>query len=407
MKAQRNILIENLGEKCTFEKEVEIVERKGIGHPDSICDAVMEEISIALSREYLSQFGRVLHYNVDKGMLIAGEVNHKFGGGTVIEPMRLIIGDRATFEYEGISVPVEKIAVNTAKKWIRDNLRFVEPDKDINFQVELKPGSPELAGIFFRNSGVHLANDTSAAVGYAPLTPTERIVLDVEHYLNSSWFKEQFPSSGEDVKVMGYRVGGNLYLTIAMPLVDRFIDSSASYFKQKEEILENLTEFANDKKSRDLKEIFIYLNTLDDPKKGIEGVYLSVTGTSAEDADSGEVGRGNRANGVISLNRPMGAEAAAGKNPVSHVGKIYSILTHRIANEIINTVDGVREVYIWLASQIGRPIDEPQVVSAQLVLKPGASISKIESLVHEVIDLELSNINSFTSDLAEGKYRVW
>jgi len=407
VKKQRNILVENLFGKPVFEHEVEIVERKGVGHPDSICDAIMEEISIALSREYLSRYGRVLHHNIDKGLLVAGEVERRPGGGRVVEPMRLIIGDRATFEADGVRIPVESIAVNTAKRWIRDNLRFVDPEKDFEFEVELKPGSPELTDIFMRAKGVYLANDTSAAVGYAPLTSTERMVLGLEHYLNSSGFKEQYPAAGEDVKVMGYRTGRDLQLTVAMPLIDRFIDSIESYFAQRRQILDQANEFMNSKKPDDLNSVKVYLNTLDNPDRGMDGVYLSVTGTSAEDADSGEVGRGNRVNGVIALNRPMGTEAAAGKNPVSHVGKIYTILTHRIANEIYNAIEGIKEVYIWLSSQIGTPIDEPKVASAQLILEPGISMEKVAPLVREVIDLELANISSFTSDLAEGKYRVW
>ncbi|MCL6472373.1 MAG: methionine adenosyltransferase [Firmicutes bacterium] len=407
MKKARNILVEELAGKPVFEQGVEIVERKGIGHPDSICDAIMEEISIALSREYLSRFGRILHHNTDKGLLVAGEVAHRFGGGVVVEPMRLIIGDRATFGFDAELVPVDKIAITTAQKWIRDNLRFVNPDEDMVFDVELKPGSPELADIFMRATPVPLANDTSAAVGYAPLSPTEKMVLDIEHYLNSSGFKDEFPSSGEDIKVMGYRTGEDLRLIIAMPLIDRFVDGVESYFKQKQDILQAAIDFANERKTKDLKNVYIDLNTLDDPKRGMDGVYLTVTGTSAEDADSGEVGRGNRVNGVIALNRPTGAEAAAGKNPTSHVGKIYTILTHRIANEVYNAVQGIKEIYVWLCSEIGAPIDEPKVASAQLRLEPGVSIDKITPLVQEVIDLELSNIKAFTSELAEGRYRVY
>ena len=409
VKKSRNVNVENLSGKAVYEHEVEIVERKGVGHPDSICDAVMEDISIALSREYLSRFGRVLHHNIDKGLLIAGEVEHRFGGGMVTEPMRLIIGDRATFEFEGERVAVDTIAVDTAKMWIRDNLKFVDPERDFEFDVEIKPGSPELTDIFRREqqSGILAANDTSAAVGYAPLSPTERMVLGTEHYLNSSGFKELFPASGTDVKVMGYRTGKNLSLTIAMPLVDRFIDSIEAYFEKKGDILDSATEYVNGRKGADFENIYVYFNTLDDPTRGMDGIYTSVTGTSAEDADSGEVGRGNRVNGVIALNRPMGTEAAAGKNPVSHVGKIYTVLSHRIANEVYSAVEGAKEVYIWLCSQIGQPIDEPKIASAQLILEPGVNIEKVNSLVKEVIDLELANINSFTTDLAEGKYRVW
>jgi S-adenosylmethionine synthetase len=385
---------------------VEIVERKGIGHPDSICDAVMDEISVALSKEYISQTGSVLHHNIDKGLLVAGSAEHRLGGGRVTEPMRLIIGDRATFSTGDIDIPVEEIAIETAKRWFRDNLRFVDPEKDVRYEVELKPGSPELVDIFTRQKGLLDANDTSAAVGYAPLTETERLVIAAEQYLNSSAFKNEFPAAGEDVKVMGFRAGKDLHLTIAMPLVDRFIDSEKTYFTQKKEILEAIQDFTNRKKS-ELNEVKVYLNTLDKPGRGLGGMYLSVTGTSAEDADSGEVGRGNRVNGVIPLNRPMGTEAAAGKNPVSHVGKIYNLLTHHIASAIYNSIPGISEVYVWLCSQIGVTIDKPLIASAQVVLEKGVLLEKISSKVTEIIDFELANIGSFTEELAIGKYRVW
>jgi S-adenosylmethionine synthetase len=78
----------------------------------------------------------------------------------------------------------------------------------------------------------------------------------------------------------------------------------------------------------------IHFNALEEVGRCLGGTYLSLLGTSAEDADSGQVGRGNRVNGLIAMNRPMGTEATTGKNPVSHVGKIYSVLAHRLARQI-------------------------------------------------------------------------
>jgi S-adenosylmethionine synthetase len=106
-------------------------------------------------------------------------------------------------------------------------------------------------------------------------------------------------------------------------------------------------------------------------------MYLSVLGTSAEDADSGAVGRGNQVNGIIALHRPRGSEAAAGKNPVSHVGKIYSVLTHLLAEQIYTQVSGVREVVVWLCSRIGDPVDRPQVVSVEVKLKAGTKLAEV------------------------------
>ena len=396
-------IFEALNRLTIDQQRVELVERKGLGHPDSICDAVMEEISLALCREYQSAFGRLLHYNVDKCLLVAGEAEPRLGGGKVIEPMRLIFGDRATAECGGKRIEIGAIAEAAARTWLRGNLRHVDPERHMIFQNELKEGSPELTDVFERR--IMGANDTSAAVGYAPLSETERVILAGERHLNSAEFKQRFPEAGEDVKVMGYRRDRELTLTIALAFVDRFVPSLASYFARKQEI-------AADVKNRLARElsaidsIHVAINTLDDPARGGDGMYLTVLGTSAEGGDGGQVGRGNKANGVISLNRPIGAEAAAGKNPVSHVGKIYTLLTQRLAAEIHATVPGVREVYLWMGSQIGAPIDHPAIVSAELILADDCALSDAQPGVEAVIERGLATMNDFTERLIRGEWPV-
>lgn len=400
----RNIIVDSLKQTPLERQQLEIVERKGLGHPDYICDAIMERVSVSLSREYLKRVGAILHHNVDKSLLVAGKVEHKFGGGFVQEPMLLIFGDRATFEADGVQVPVKEIAVQTAKEWFKKNLRFVDPDKHVRYQVELKPGSPELVDIFKRKGKVLGANDTSAAVGYAPMSRTEKIVFETERYVNSPEFKRRFPEAGEDVKVMGLRKNNELILTISMAFVDRFVESEKDYFRKKSEILEEIRRHV--KENNDFEKIEVYLNTLDVEGRGISGTYLTVLGTSAESGDSGQVGRGNRVNGVIPLNRPLCSEAAAGKNPVSHVGKIYNLLTHHIANKVYENVSGIEEVYIWLLSQIGKPIDQPAIAAAQVVMKQNNSFENIRKEIIEVVDMELERIDKFCVDLAEGKISV-
>jgi len=394
----------NGSKRTPLEKQqIEIVERKGVGHPDSMCDAIMDQVSVGLSRAYLDKFGAIMHHNADKSLLVAGNVECRFGGGVVKEPMLLIFGDRATFEVDGVSIPVEEIAIQTAKDWLRENLRFVDPDKHMKYQVELKPGSQGLTDIFKRGECMLGANDTSAAVGYAPLTRTENMVLDTERYVNSKDFKKRFPESGEDVKVMGYRNGANLNLTVAMAFVDRFVESEKDYMRKKADIQADVQEFANAKGV--FEKVNVYVNTLDVEGRGADGVYLTVLGTAADGADSGQVGRGNKVNGVISLNRPIGTEAAAGKNPVSHVGKIYNALTHQIARSVCEQVPEVAETYIWLLSQIGKPIDQPAIAAAQVILNSG-SLEKVQGRITEVIDSELANIEDFCKQLVYGKILV-
>lgn len=402
----RNILIDSLRQTPLEKQKLEIVERKGLGHPDFICDAVMDRVSVNLSKEYLERVGAIMHHNVDKSLLVAGEVETRFGGGSVKKPMLLIFGDRATFEAEGVGIPVREIAIQTAKEWFKENLRFVDPEKHVRYQAEMKPGSSGLVDIFKRKEKGKVlgANDTSAAVGYAPMTKTERIVLKTERYVNHKDFKRKFPESGEDVKVMGFRKGNELNLTVSMAFVDRFAESEKDYFKKKTDILEDIKGFVEE--NTDFYGITVDLNTLDVEGRGLGGIYLTVLGTSADGADSGQVGRGNRVNGVISLNRPLCSEAAAGKNPVSHVGKIYNLLTHRIANHIYEKVPGIEEVYIWLLSQIGNPIDQPAIAAAQTVMKPGVSFENVRKDIEEVMNFELENIDKFCMELACGKIPI-
>ncbi len=397
-------MVDALRQTPLEQQKLEIVERKGLGHPDFICDNIMDKISVKLSQEYIKRAGRILHHNIDKSLLAAGEAEPRFGGGLIKQPMLLIIGDRATFDVNGDKLPIKDIAVKTAKEWFKERLRFVDPEKHVSYQVELKPGHPELMDIFERKGRVLGANDTSAAVGYAPMTRTEKIVLETEKFVNSPEFKKRFPESGEDVKVMASRISNDLRLTMCMSFVDRFVKSESDYFKKKVAIHEEITRYV--KSRNDFDHVVIDLNTLDKKGRGIDGVYVTVLGTSAEGGDSGQVGRGNRTNGVIPLNRPYCSEAAAGKNPVSHVGKIYNTLTHKMAGEVYRQVSGLEEVYIWLLSEIGKPIDDPAVAGVQVVMEGNNSFENVKKDIRDVVNQELENIDKFTEQLAKGKIPI-
>ncbi len=135
-------------------------------------------------------------------------------------------------------------------------------------------------------------------------------------------------------------------------------------------------------------------------------MYLTVLGTSAETGDSGQVGRGNNVLGIIPLNRPVSSEAAAGKNPVSHVGKIYNLLSYRIANEIIEKVNGIKETYVWLLSEIGQPINLPSIVSTQIIPNKGIDLKEVEPQIEEVISNEFENLEEFSRKIAYGEIEV-
>lgn len=401
----RNILVDSLKQTPLEEKNFEIVERKGIGHPDTICDAIMDRVSVSLSREYLEKFGDIMHHNADKSLLVAGDTEPRFGGGVVKAPMLLIFGDRATSEVSGVKIPVSEITIQAAKSWVKENLRFVDPEKHLRYQVELKPGSPELMDIFNRKGKVLGANDTSAAVGYAPMTQTETMVLQAERFINSPDFKKRFPMAGEDVKVMGLRKNSDLHLTVGVAFVDKYVESEDAYFEMRTGMSDEILKFVRERTN--FKNVSIQLNTLDAKGRGVYGTYLTVLGTSAESGDSGQVGRGNRVNGVFPLNRPLCSEAAAGKNPVSHAGKIYNLLTHHIANQVYNQVEGIREIYVWLLSKIGEPIDQPVIASAHVIMEEGAVFNDASHEINRVIDYELEHIDKFCEALAYGRLQIY
>lgn len=397
------VTIEQLHQLPAARRRTEHVERKGTGHPDTICDCVMEAGSLALCQAYIEACGRVLHHNLDKGLLVAGQSAPQPGGGQVLKPMRLVFGDRATAEVNGRRIAVGEIVEAASQKWLHEHLRFVEPTAHVVYQNEIQPGSPELVDIFARAQLA--ANDTSAAVGYAPLTETEQLVLKAEHYLNSVAYKKRFPEIGEDIKVMAFRRDRILSLTIAAAFVDRFIPDARNYFERKAAVREDLQRYLETGLTT-LDKLDVAVNTLDDPSRGASGMYLTVLGTSADGADGGEVGRGNRVNGLISLHRPMSTEAAAGKNPVSHVGKIYNLLAHEMAGRICESVPGVEEATVWLCSQIGRPLHDPWSVAVELVPKSDSDAVELEPAVQAVIAAELQGLPAFVGRLVRGELPV-
>lgn len=401
MPLSADIVVEALADVPVARRRIELVERKGLGHPDTICDSLVEAVSLALNRLYLEGAGVILHYNVDKALLAAGQCPKGFGWGEVRQPMELTLGDRATFEVDGRRLAVEATARAAVDAWVGAHLPHVRPGKDLTVRFVLAPGSEELRRIFKDAAGPVVSNDTCGASGYAPLSPTEQLVLDVEAYLNGADFKRAFPDTGQDVKVFAARRDDRVDLTVAMPLLCTATPSERAYFRRKDEILAALARrfrtapFAID----------WALNSLDRPGCGAEGAYLTLTGTSAEDADSGQVGRGNRANGLIAFSRPVGGEAAPGKNPVAHVGKIYALLSHRLARLIHARCPEALEVYVHLAARIGQPVDRPWT-GVQLALPSGTTAADLEGAVREVVEAELERLPEFRAALIRGDYPI-
>jgi S-adenosylmethionine synthetase len=361
-------------------RNTELVERKGLGHPDSISDGIAESVSRTLSREYRDRFGRVLHHNTDEVQLVAGNSDPGWGEGEVISPMYILLAGRATKEFDGEKIPVDEIALDAAKEYISENFKKLEP-RHVEFESRIGETSSDLKEIF--SEELPKSNDTSFGVDHSPFSPTEKIVRNLEGKLHS-----EIPEVGEDVKLMGLRQSGVLKLTVAAAVIAEKVAGPKEYREVLDKIRDTARDFIRKKSALEPE---IHVNTADEPSD--DSYYITVTGTSAEMGDDGSVGRGNRTNGLITPHRSMSLEAASGKNPVTHVGKIYNLL----AKEIADTVGG-RDQFaeVKILSQIGAPLDKPQTVEIE------ASVD--ESRVEDVVEEKLSSVEEIRDRCVRGEY---
>ncbi|MFX1443111.1 MAG: methionine adenosyltransferase [Promethearchaeota archaeon] len=393
----------------------EIVERKGIGHPDSVCDAAADACSRALCTYYFENFGRYYHHNVDKAALVGGISKPEFGGGLILEPEYFLIVGRAisqilkenNLEY----IPVATICLDACRQVVGNIFRNIDikSNHHIQFDYAVRPGSIDLTGVFEESDAkeqVPLANDTSFGVGYAPYSDVEKIALEGERLLNSDAFKDKCPASGEDIKIMVQRVDKDIDITVCGAMVTKYINDKDEYVNYTNQMKDAVLDLAA--KIIPEKNCECSVNVGDNIEKGI--LYLTITGTSAEAGDDGEVGRGNRSNGLITPCRTMSLEAVCGKNPINHVGKIYNVLSTEIAREIYERGQGdIIEAHVKLLSQIGRPITDPWINSISLIPADNVNFSSITKIAEEVSVEKLSkeNLIDLRERLIAGKVQVF
>ncbi len=366
----------------------EVVERKGVGHPDTMSDGLADALGVALCREYLARFGAVLHHNVDKALLAGGASRPRFGGGEVVEPAEVILAGRATTDVGGARVDLDAIVREVVARWLRDHLRYVDPARHVRVGHRVRAGSADLTALF--SAGDALANDTSIGVGHAPRSPLEAAVLAAEGALARE--RAAWPALGEDTKVLGVERAGARELTVAVAMVDRHLGGGDDY--------EAARARAKAAVERAVPGAAVAVNVADDPARG--RYYLTVTGTSLEAGDDGQVGRGNRVSGLITPCRPMSLEAAAGKNPVTHVGKLYNLVASRAASRVAG-LPGVREAECLLVSRIGRPVRDPWLAEVRVRVDGGAVPPEVRRGAEEALRAELDALPALSLALAEGR----
>lgn len=394
---KRNILVTEAPHPSVTQLPVEMVERKGLGHPDSLCDGIAEQIArdYACWCEY--QLGAHLHHNFDKVQIVAGHTAVTFGSGEMLRPIRVQIAGRGSDQTpDGRPVPVHLIAIEAARDYLRATLRHLNPDRHCVIDCYAGVGASELVHVVDQVT----ANDTSFGVAHWPLSPLEQLVLHTADTLNHELLTS-YPI-GEDIKVMGLRSDGRVRLTCAVPFLCTHVLSLSHYRELKADLQQALQHAAADWLGGP---VAVVVNAADD--EGAGAVYLTLTGTSAECGDDGAVGRGNRVTGLITPLRPVSLEAAAGKNAISHAGKLYNLLALNMAQAIVADVPGVVEANVLLLSQIGQPLDQPQVATAMVRPAQGTLTEKLVGEVTAVVNHQFSTLDSVRAALADGELRVF
>jgi len=409
----KNIIL--IKKKNYEHSKFEFVERKGIGHPDTLADALAEELSRVYSNYTISKFGTILHHNFDKVGLLGGKSSVKFGEGRLTSPIRVLLNGRASICFGNTPIPVKELLEGAAKRFLVNFFPLIDAGKDIEIHFNLSnsssPGNtenslvkdntrkywfeprnfedlPELVNLF--------SNDTSLGCSYAPLSLTENIVLKIERYLNSPEYKKSHPWLGTDIKIMASMLEDLLDMTLALPLIANHVPDARSYKNNLEIVKLDILEFI--KKIDSNISISLHVNTRDDYKKN--EFYLTAIGSSIETGDEGLVGRGNRINGLITPLKPMSIEGACGKNPVYHVGKLYNIAAANIAQKLHEITRGYVEVF--LVSQSGRDLLDPWKI---IVSAENNEVKDVDMI--EVIEEEIKKITNMKDSLLKGEIQLF
>ncbi|MFF0249939.1 methionine adenosyltransferase [Streptosporangium sandarakinum] len=406
-------IITTCGLPTTTRTGVELVERKGAGHPDTLADGVAEAISRAYSRYCLEHFGAILHHNTDKTALLGGAADVRFGYGQLTAPVIVHVNGRITAALGDARIPVDDIVQTATRQYLAGALPLLNAEAWVKIQPRLSrasspgevagPTSGQEAGRRFWFAPRSLddlaerhrmfANDTSAGVGYAPLGVAEELAVGIESHLTSEMFRTAHPFYGTDIKLMVVRCDRQVNITACVPQIARHTPDLDAYVERRTAMRQIIGEAAA--RIAPEHDVTVDINTRDNDAR--RELYLTATGSSIESGDEGVVGRGNRANGLISMLRPWSAEGVSGKNPVYHVGKLYNLAAAEAAQRL-HEMTG-EACAVALVSQSGRDLDDPW----QVVVSASGRRSLDPTLIRRVVGEVMDGLEELRAALLTGK----
>jgi S-adenosylmethionine synthetase len=316
-------------------KNLEIVERKGLGHPDTLADALAELVSIDYSNFCLDNFGAVLHHNIDKFYIGAGLFKSDFGYCEKIKPVQIFINGRMSNSFGGQKIDLVGMQRETILNYLRAILpRLSESDIVINHNATQNSRlshwfSPRDINDLPEYSKLS-AGDSAVCIFSWPLSPVENLVYRLEEFF---WDKvgdfphPKFDNIGQDIKVMAFRQGNKVDVGIRLPIISTSVGGKEEYETAVDLIQQQTRVFAHEIVDEKLN-LSLRVNT--------NKPYLLGIGSCIECGEEGLVGRGNSNSGLISVFRPHSVEAPSGKNPVYHTGRVLNFLVMNLSKALYN-----------------------------------------------------------------------
>jgi S-adenosylmethionine synthetase len=343
-----------------------VVERKGIGHPDTIADMVAEDFTNAYSKYTLSEFGEIINHSSDKVLLSGGMSELHFGSMKTIKPMTAYLFGKTVNTFGQKEIPVEKIFKDSCKKVFTEVFKNEKVLDALEYKVDTNNGiGMEHSKTFYApkekdDMVVHesyKSNDTIICSGFAPYSEIETLAIDIENYVNGEEWKRTFSFTGFDIKVMIVKLLENIDITLCVPFIAERTPSFSFYEEQKKHIHESVQAFVDSRVYKEKGNTYtVHINTRDFD----EHAYVVAFGSALDKGDFGAVGRGNKYSGVISLCRKTNIEAPAGKNPQLHSGKLFTIFAHHLAWKLHKKY--TCPISVDIAAKAGEDIDDPFVV---------------------------------------------
>jgi S-adenosylmethionine synthetase len=385
----------------------ELVERKGAGHPDTMCDAIAERASRYYSRFCLDNFGRVAHHWFDKVLLFGGEADIDYGVGELTRPYQVLFAGKGAYAVGDTPIPLPDILFRAAADTLAEVTTGFDAGRHLKVVNEIVDHQGAGRGrsryrpldvddLVAIGDPTLVSNDCNLLHAYAPLSRLENLVLQTERTITGPAFKARFPDTGWDVKVFGSRRGADVRLIVNMPFLAARIESLEHYFARKAECQQAIAAFGENLLGQPFE---LLVNPTD--RNGRP--YLTALGSVADTGDVGVVGRGNRLNGLITPMRAMSIEAPAGKNPMDHTGKLYGVLAQQLATRIHSEIGKPVDIHIFTSKEV--PLSTPDEIVVRL---HGEHVSADEEArIHAIVAEATAQIHKITRELIFDGVTMW